>query len=189
MSQTVVCRSDSGAVSVFDTGAEPPAVVATVGGAFANGVAVTPDGKHAYVANQLSGSVSVIDTVTNTVVATIPLVANTDSPMGVAITPDVKYAYVTKGNPNTVSVIATATNLVVATIPVGNGSAKIAVTPDGKYAYVTIPGDNTVLVIATASNTVVGSPIPVGNSPSGVAITPDGTHVYVANLGRLALFL
>jgi YVTN family beta-propeller protein len=33
-------------------------------------VAVTPDGKHAYVANQNGGYVSVIDTATNTVVET-----------------------------------------------------------------------------------------------------------------------
>ncbi len=182
-SSVPLCAS-GGAVSVVDTGAKPPAVAATVVvGTCPAGVAITPDGKHAYVANQTSGTVSVIDAATNTVVATIPFVSNTDSPIGVAITPDGKYAYVTKGNPNTVSVIATATNLVVATIPVGVGTYGVAVTPDGKYAYVTSLIDNTVLVIATASNTVVGSPIPVGNSPEGVAVTPDGTHVYVANFG------
>jgi YVTN family beta-propeller protein len=39
-----------------------------------NGVAVTPDGKHAYVANFESLDVSVIDTATNTVVATVATV-------------------------------------------------------------------------------------------------------------------
>jgi YVTN family beta-propeller protein len=47
-------------------------VVATVPvGTFPDGVAVTPDGKHAYVANFNSNNVSVIDTATNTVVATV----------------------------------------------------------------------------------------------------------------------
>ena len=157
-----------------------------------NGVAITPDGKHAYVANQLSGSVSVIDTVTNTVVATIPFVGfPTPSPMGVAITPDGKYAYVTKGNPDTVSVIATATNEVVATIPVGVGTYGVAVTsPDGKYAYVTSLFDNTVSVIATASNTVVGSPIPVGNSPGKESPSRRMGHTSMSRiLACLALFL
>ena len=49
------------------------------------GVAITPDGKHAYVANVNSNNVSVIDTATNTVVGTpIPVV---NGPEGVAVTP------------------------------------------------------------------------------------------------------
>jgi YVTN family beta-propeller protein len=68
----------------------------------------------AYVTNRGSNSVSVIDTASNTVVATIPVGA---FPEGVAITPDGTRAYVTNES-NTVSVIDTATNTVVATIPV-----------------------------------------------------------------------
>jgi YVTN family beta-propeller protein len=49
-------------------------------------VAITPDGKHAYVTNEgaIPGTVSVIDTGTNTVVATV---AVGNSPRGVAIGP------------------------------------------------------------------------------------------------------
>ena len=46
------------------------------------GVAVTPDGTHAYVANNSSDTVSVIATATNTVVATIAVGA---FPLGVAV--------------------------------------------------------------------------------------------------------
>ncbi|MGH6838117.1 MAG: YncE family protein [Methylocella sp.] len=71
-------------VSVIDTGANPPAVVAMVPvGDCAIGVAITPDGKHAYVANNGSGTVSVIDTASNTEVATVPVLATvTVGPMG-----------------------------------------------------------------------------------------------------------
>ena len=49
------------------------------------GVAITPDGKHAYVANETSNNVSVIDTATNTLVGTpIPVGA---LPTGVGIIP------------------------------------------------------------------------------------------------------
>jgi YVTN family beta-propeller protein len=51
------------------------------------GVAVTPDGTHAYVANAFSKNVSVIDTASNTVVATVAVGTGPD---GVAITPDGK---------------------------------------------------------------------------------------------------
>ena len=61
------------------------------------GVAVTPDGKKVYVANENSvtgvpGSVSVIDTATNTVTSTITV---GHQPFGVAIAPNGKKVYVT----------------------------------------------------------------------------------------------
>src|SRR5262249_44039721 len=68
------------------------------------------------------GTVSVIDTASNTVTATIPVGI---IPYGVAVTPDGSTVYVANEDPathaGTVSVIATATNTVTATIPVGSG--------------------------------------------------------------------
>jgi YVTN family beta-propeller protein len=61
-------------------------VVATITvGSFPIGVAITPDGQHAYVANNGSHNVSVIATATNKVVATV---GGTGPTVGVAITPD-----------------------------------------------------------------------------------------------------
>ena len=68
------------------------------------------------MANQGSNDVTVINTATNTVVATIPVGSQ---PIGAAVTPDGTRVYVTNTASNTVSVINTATNTVVATIPVG----------------------------------------------------------------------
>jgi YVTN family beta-propeller protein len=133
----------------------------------------------AYVTSYYSNTVSVIDTATNTVVATIPV----GNPLGVAITPDGTKVYVTNNNSGTVSVIATATDTVVGSpIPVGNGPFGVAITPDGTKVYVTNNNSGTVSVIVTATNTVVAT-IPVGNGPFGVAVAPDGTKVYVANSG------
>src|SRR5713226_7130086 len=139
----------------------------------------------AYVINEFSNTVSVIDTATNTVVATITI--GTAVPFGVAITPDGTRAYVTHVGDNTVSVIDTATTTVVATIPVGAVPVGlvpegVAITPDGTRAYVTNALDNIVSVIDTATNTVVAT-ISVAVAPVGVAITPDGTRAYVTNAG------
>jgi YVTN family beta-propeller protein len=178
-----VTNETDGTVSVIDTGAAPPSVTATITvGSGPFGVAVTPDGTHAYVANtgtfSVTGTtVSVIDTATNTVGATIP-VGNT--PKGVAITPDGTLAYVANGTSDNVSVIRTATNTVVATVAVGNQPEGVAVTPDGTRAYVVNENDGTVSVIATASNTVVAT-VAVGIFPFGVAVTPDGKLAYVTN--------
>ncbi|MEU9048496.1 YncE family protein, partial [Kitasatospora sp. NPDC048343] len=90
----------------------PPDPTVAVG-SFPTGVAITPDGLHAYVTNEGDNTVSVIDTATNTVTATV--VVGT-GPFDVAVTPDGLHAYVTNEGDNTVSVIDTATNTVTATV-------------------------------------------------------------------------
>jgi YVTN family beta-propeller protein len=83
-----------------------------------------------YVPNS-SGAfdVSVVDTPTNTLVATIPLGAGLPPPTTAAVRGDEALAYVT-GGPNGVAVINTGTNTVVTTITAGNSPAGVAVSPD-----------------------------------------------------------
>jgi YVTN family beta-propeller protein len=113
------------------------------------GEAVSPDGSKVY--GIITDTVSVVDTATNTVTATITVGSDT---FGVAVSPDGSKVYVANDNADTVSVIDTATNTVTATITVGSGPFGVAVTPDGSKAYVAISGANTVSVINTATNTV-----------------------------------
>src|SRR4029078_8551339 len=91
--------------------------------------------RRAYVANECTNAVTVIDTATNSVIATIPIGT---IPASVAITPDGTRAYVTLPIPgiNAIAVIDTATNTVIATIPVGFEPQNIAIAPDGARAYV-----------------------------------------------------
>jgi YVTN family beta-propeller protein len=140
----------------------------------------------AYITNTggPAGTVSVIDTTTDTVIGSpIPVGAG---PFGLAVTPDAGKVYVANVNSNSVSSIATATNTVT-TIPVGNHPEGGAITPDGSKAYVTNnnfgssdPAGFTVSVIATASNSVIAT-VRVGRNPLGVAASPDGSKVYVGN--------
>jgi YVTN family beta-propeller protein len=80
----------------------------------------------AYVPN--GNDVSVIDTATNTVVATVPVGNN---PFGPAVTPDGTHVYAANLGDGTVSVIATASNTVVATVTVGRFPQGVAVTRTG----------------------------------------------------------
>lgn len=146
-------------------------------------VAVTPDGKHAYVTNHGSGNVNVIDTSTDAVVATVKVGSG---PYGIAIAPDGKHAYVADNGSANVDVIDTATNTVTAAIPAGTGPYGLAVTPDGKTAYVSNQTAGTVTPINTATNTA-GTAIRVGTSPRQIAITPDGSTAYVANMGSASV--
>jgi YVTN family beta-propeller protein len=131
------------------------------------GVAATPDGSKVYVTH--GRGVSVIDTATNGVIATIPTRFGLS---GAAVTPDGSKVYVTGAN--TVLVIDTASDTVVGSpIPVGSSPFGVAVTPDGSKVYVANSGDNTVSVIDTATNMVVAV-LPVGQAPFafGVFIQP-----------------
>jgi YVTN family beta-propeller protein len=131
----------------------------------------------AYITNQGDDTVSVIDTATNRVTATIPV---GDEPYGVAVHPDGRTVYVTNIGDLTVSVINAATNTVSDTIQVGGEIPYgVAVTPDGAKLYVA-NGYTGINVIDTATNTVIRT-IPLDSLPSGIAVHPDGSTVYVAD--------
>jgi YVTN family beta-propeller protein len=134
----------------------------------------------AYVAGFEAGTVTVIDTATNTVVATVPVGVG---PFGVAATPDGRRVYVTNsGGPYSVSVIDTATNAVVATVPATPTPLGVAVAPDGRFAYALIDGTGVAYAIDTATNAVAASAaIDPGAGAISIAVTPDGRFAYIAN--------
>jgi YVTN family beta-propeller protein len=131
----------------------------------------------AYVVNLGSDDVSVIDSVTNAVTATIPVGADPD---GIAATPDGRRIYVTNFVSNDVSVIDAFANQVSLTVPVGSGPVGVAIKPDGTRVYVTDRGADQVSVIDTSADAVVAT-IQVGRGPNAVAITPDAALAYVTN--------
>ncbi|WP_410507714.1 PGF-pre-PGF domain-containing protein [Methanosarcina hadiensis] len=131
---------------------------------------------YAYITNMGSKNVSVIDTSTNLVIATINV---GHYPLGVVVNPDGTKAYVANMD-GTVSIIDTSTNNVIGTMEVGNYPYGIAVSPDGAKVYVANYGSNNVSIIDTTNNTVIAT-VPVGATPLGVAVSPDGKKVYIAN--------
>jgi len=153
-------------------------------------IAITPDGKTAYVVNQ-GGTVTPIATATNT--PGKPIKVGGQPYSAIAITPDGKTVYVANTGTNTVTPISTATNTPGKPIKVGvnrkvtppGGHSffespepwAIAITPDGKTAYVASFASGTVTPIATATNTP-GKPIKVGKGAWAIAITPDGKTAY-----------
>ncbi|MEU6973947.1 IPT/TIG domain-containing protein [Kitasatospora aureofaciens] len=145
--------------------------------------AITPDGRHVYVTNFDSSSVSVIDTTTRSVIATIDV---SSGPWGVAVAPDGLRAYVAGFGSDAVAVIDTTTNRVAASVPGLDKPLGLTVSPDGSRLYVASQGGNRVDVISTATNTLITS-VPVGTGPRNVAVTPDGTQLYVTEEGANAV--
>jgi YVTN family beta-propeller protein len=130
-----VANDSSGTVSVIATATNTVGATVLVGNTPA-GIAITPDGTRAYVVNCNcfsgigAGTVSVIDTASNTVVGTpIPVGGE---PEGVAVTPDGKHAYVTNAafSIGSVSVIDTwGTRSRWGLPPLGSPSRRMGNTP------------------------------------------------------------
>ncbi len=131
----------------------------------------------AYIPNSTSNTVSVINTATNTVVATIPVGTY---PYSVAINPAGTRVYVTNYSTNNVSVIDTATNTVVATVAVGTNPFGVTINPEGTLAYVLNIGAATISIIDTVTNTVKAT-VPGNSQPTGIAFHPSGAYYAVTN--------
>lgn len=143
-------------------------------------IAITPDGKTAYVGNDSPESLNIVNLQTGQAGPAIELGTNL---FVIAISPDGKTAYMTTSS-GKVLVLDTQTNQVIGSIPIeGEVSSLwgVAFSPDGKTAYVANDENNTVAVIDTATRQVVGAPIPVGEDPINIAFTPDGNWAYVTN--------
>jgi len=152
-------------------------------GGFPDAVAVDPAAHTAYVTTWDNNSVSVINTITNTVTATVPVGG---WPVAVAVDPAAHTAYTATANDNSVSVINTLTNTVTGTISVGKVPDAVAVDPASHTAYVADYGGDSVSVINTATNaaTVTAkATIAVGKGPDAVAVDPTSHTAYVANSG------
>ena len=112
-------------------------------------VAITPDNAKVYVTNQGSGTISVIDAASRTVVRTIELSGRASDfgptfdggePFGCALKPDGTRLFVALFSAESVFVINTANDRVFARITRGLEGTKprsLAITADGTKAYVT----------------------------------------------------
>lgn len=143
-------------------------------------VGLLPNGEKAYVLNSSGNTVSVIDAVTQSIIATIPVDLE---PFSLVITPDGTKAYVANRAGSDVSVIDTATDTVIGLpIPVGSNPSSIAITPAGDKVFVVNIISSDLTVIDVATDLVLGT-INVGAFPVAIGITPDGMKAYVLEQG------
>ena len=142
-------------------------IVKTLGG-FIGPIQVTvdPSTQHAYVINNNSDNVSVIDTTTDTGAASFTAGSG---PSDIAVDPRTHTAFVTNRNDDTVSVIDQDSNTVVDTVPVGETPVTVEVDPATHRVYVT-NSDSTISVIGApfASQEIIfTSVVPAGASVGG----------------------
>jgi DNA-binding beta-propeller fold protein YncE len=201
-------------VSALEQGASAPAGTLTPpGGRRAAAVAVTPDGKFAFVALRSSGGGSVA--VFNLgralkggsgLTALIPVAGQ---PAGLTVAPDGLYVYVASGpvspatggpaapapRPGWLTVIDTfkaeahQQHAVVHTVPAGCGPDQILVSKTSQDVWVSVTGGNALAVFSASS--LVSDPghaviarVAVGQRPLGMVFFGHGMRILVADAGQ-----
>jgi YVTN family beta-propeller protein len=146
-------------------------------GEIPTGVAFTPDGATAYVANQLSSNVGVIDVATSQQVTTIS--TGFANPFAVKVSPDGSRLFIAT-NGTIVYIVDTGTNQIIAEVSVGEAPNAFAVAPDNRILYVSAFVGGTVTEIDMFTETVLRTFF-VGGTPQDMAVTRKGDRLYVAN--------
>ncbi len=153
------------------------------------GIAVDPARQRVYVANFGSNSVSVIDSRTNVVIATI---ADIPTPNGIAYNPTENQVWVSNFGTNTVTLIEpneSATSFsVTLTVPVGHQPWGVAYNPVDHTIAVANSGDNSVSIIGELDffpgNPRVVAVVTDGiNRPFHLTANPKTGQLYVVNNG------
>jgi YVTN family beta-propeller protein len=166
--------------------------------AAAAGQTAAPAGKPllAYVTNEDSQDLTVIDTRTDTVVATIPVGTR---PRGVRVSPDGRTIFVAlSGSPKCpptmpdaeceklkadkskdgVAVVDAAARKVSRVLPGGSDPEAFDISLDGATLFVSNEDAGTASIVDVASGKIRAT-VPVGKEPEGVRVQPDGKAVWV----------
>jgi YVTN family beta-propeller protein len=154
-----------------------------------------------------TGTVSVIDTASNSVLKTINVGLH---PTGMALSPRGDRVYITNANSDTVSVIDTLTDAVVKTLYVGGPGADhdddrdwdhdrdrgrapapllgaspnaVAVSADGRTLYIANASQNAIAVVDVdrPANDAVRGLIPAGWYPTAVALNATGDQLFIGD--------
>jgi len=133
-------------------------------------------GAKAYVGNFKDNTVSVVDTGSRQLIATVPVAAGPD---GIVVARNDRQVFVSGASGSSLSVIDTATDRISDTIEVGKGPQGLATTPDGRWLLATVNGEDRLAIVDVASHKVAASvPVP---KPHTVTVSPDGARAYVSS--------
>lgn len=152
-------------------------IITSIGvGELPRGLVFDPTLNKLYVTNLNSGTVSVINTLTNTVEETIPVLGAA----AIGIDTTTKKVYVPSFGLGTITVIDANTDTIIDTIVTsGTNLSEIVINTDLKRLYVTDGAANTLIVVdAITNNEIISTAL--GGIPGGMIINPNNNSVYIA---------
>lgn len=135
-----------------------------------------------FVTNQDNDTVSVVDSATGQITATIPVGT---SPQALALSSDKSTLYVANTGSNTISVIDTTTFQVIQTLNPATLSSpdSLALDPKGRYLAIGNLGSNNLEILHLQNDPITGTSLPLGFAvgPRSMTVTPNGSLIYIAD--------
>ncbi|NCX94341.1 MAG: YncE family protein [Gammaproteobacteria bacterium] len=170
------------------SGGNTPALLGsyTFSGAYAQNLALTPDGKKVYVSDYTHNRVFILNVEDPShITATSITDSSLAFPFGLVASPDGSKIYVL-GLSNNVSIIDTATDTLESTsFSVGTAAWNLTISPNGQTLYI-IGSSNTVIAVNANTGSVLATTTinDCGfNDLLNIGINPDGSKVFVSNWG------
>ena len=139
-------------------------------------VVFNPSGNRAYVTNQTSQTVSVVNVSTNREIGSIPLGHDA---FNLLVSPDGTRLYATV-DVGKVYAINTATLMKVDSFSAGPVANGLAFSPDGSRLYVSSRDAGQVVIYNTVTGDLVDTLV-TGGTPQRMAVSADGNELYIAN--------
>ena len=193
--QDVVYRFDwhGGVATLADSIALAPEPRGKSGTRYPAGLAVSPDGRTLYVAENLADSLAVVDLATGRVVETL---ATERYPYGVAVAPD-RTVYASAWGGWTVSVFVphgSGTLAEAARMRVGRHPSAVLLNRNGSRLFVASGSTDKIAVVDTRTRRVIAtlsdaSPAGTGegSTPNALALSDEGTRLFVAEADNNAV--
>ncbi|MDQ6886153.1 MAG: SMP-30/gluconolactonase/LRE family protein [Gemmatimonadota bacterium] len=162
------------------------------GRSYPAGLAISPDGKTLYVAENLFDSLAVVELASGRVISRF---GTERYPYGVAVAPDGR-VYVSTWGGHTISDFAPGSggSLVPAgRIEAGRHPSALALSADGSHLYAALATSDRISIIDTRARRLIGSigdappGAREGSTPNALALSADGTRLFVAEADNNAV--
>ena len=140
--------------------------------------AATTEGRM-YVANYTANTIMVYNTVTNTLVTTIPVKRG---PRGITVSPDGTKLAVTNALADSITIINTQTNTIELEASIPGSPRGVSFDRSGQSLAIACVGSGTLTIYNMAGNSL--RTVNLGSSPVGTVFTPDGKFIYCSNAGN-----